>query len=220
MKTKILYTILIILVTTTFQGCQVVSKVMLNKFTLNIKEPTEYNTRLESHNKIVKDLRKKDITNYKIVYSSSDYIDQTGDLEAFRTEAFIYNSKGQLPNYDSLNICKSTGYKYTVFSKDIYKLDSVEWTKENELAKITPYLENIDSTKLDINFEIYDYVILMDYTTFVIGLQNRRFRRLNKISEFDDDQKVIYLFHNKDLVINNYYLNHMTKEAEKVEAAQ
>ncbi|WP_107040134.1 hypothetical protein [Brumimicrobium mesophilum] len=202
------------------QGCQVVSKVMLNKFTLNIKEPTEYNTRLESHNKIVKDLRKKDITNYKIVYSSSDYIEQTGDLEVFNTEAYIYNFKGQLPIYDSLNICETTTFKYYAFSKYGSKLDSVKWSEENKLAEITPYLEYIDSTKLNINFEKYDYVVLMDYTTFVKGPQNRRFRRLNKIPEFNgDNQNVLYLFNNKDLIINSYFYNYMKSESEKVEAS-
>ncbi|WP_139230362.1 hypothetical protein [Lishizhenia tianjinensis] len=87
-------------------------------------------------------------------------------------------------------------------------LESNIWKDKPELDSFLSHLEYIDSTKYCLD-ESFDYLVLMDYTTFAIGIQNRNLRYLtNEI--FTNNEKVKYIFINKDLIENDCFMQWKT----------
>lgn len=139
------------------------------------KEPKVYTVRSISHNKIEKDLYKKNIDNFEIVYAQKSYYSSLTDTSFYTTQPRIFNRLGQLPDYnkDTLNVCSTSSFSFKSLSN--VGLENDVWNDAPELDNFLSNLEYIDSTKYCLD-ESFDYLVLMDYSTFAIGLQNRNLR--------------------------------------------
>ena len=182
---------------------------MMLRLVTNTRKPKVYKTREASHEKIVNTIERKGINNYQIVYRSADFLEEIGDTSVYTTNVKIFNSKGQQPDYiESVALCEDYSFKHKAFTKYGYNLDSVQWRKTNDLANITNYLEKIDSTRISLSDSTFKFFVLMDYTTFSKGFQNRALRDIQDIPQLQDSDSVFYLFLNKDIIEGSYYWNY------------
>ncbi|SFT81093.1 hypothetical protein SAMN05216474_2466 [Lishizhenia tianjinensis] len=173
-----------------------------------IKDPKTYTTRSITHQKIENDLNKKNIDNFEIVYAQKSYYTSLIDTTFYTPQPRIFNKFGQLPDYnsDTLNVCSTSSFSFKSLSN--LSLESNIWKDKPELDSFLSHLEYIDSTKYCLD-ESFDYLVLMDYTTFAIGIQNRNLRYLtNEI--FTNNEKVKYIFINKDLIENDCFMQWKT----------
>jgi len=185
---------------------------MMLRLVTNTRKPKVYKTREASHEKIVNTIERKGINNYQIVYRSADFLEEIGDTSVYTTNVKIFTSKGQQPDYNkSVALCEDYSFKHKAFTKHGHSLDSVNWEVANDLANYTRCLEKVDSTRISLSDSSYNYFVLMDYTTFAKGFQNRALRDLEDIPQFHDNDSVFYLFINKDIIEGSYYWNYRKK---------
>lgn len=191
---------------------------LLYKTAFNIKEPKIYDSRLESHRLIKKNIEKKIPYKWVVLYRNEGYLKSTKDYSPYRRDVRIFNNKGQLPDYnESVELCETYDMKFTAFTSGDYSIDSVSWSQEDSLSKYLDLLETLDSSYYNLDYSRYDYIILMDYTTYAKGPQNRSLRKLKKENVFNQDDDLFYIFLNKDIVRGSHFWNYKKSQSIKVE---
>ncbi len=203
-RTASLKVMLISLVVTSISGCSPFFKLVLN-----VKEPKVYETRQHSIDRISQLIRKENIQ-YLIGFRSANYELSKTDSSVYSQDLKIFNKEGFKLCLDpgKYNVCKDVSYK--VITRHKIPMDSLVSDTSENISSFFNRIEYVNGKVLSIaDITGYDYLAVIDWTTFALGLQNKV---LHSLKESSGDKKVLYILVNKDIIKSDTcYFNRFTQ---------
>lgn len=175
------------------------------KLVYHVKSPDVFETKQQAEIALKKILDKKAI-DYRLYYRTKDYYN-TLDTADFSKRVWVFNKNGERCriNTSQFNVCSNVSQR--VLTHKDYPLDSLPVDTSYSIETYFNYIYNVNEKHPEFSqLPMKDYYLILDWTTFFLGPQNKNLRKLKKQIQ-QQEKDVLYLFVSKDIIIDSSSVN-------------